>query len=280
MTDQELNLVPWTPFLGADIFGLDLNSDLDDARREQILDALGQYHVVAIRDQSLTPQQLHTIARLFGPYADNPVHVPVDGLDDVVAFVRDADETGPVIGENWHMDLAWQERPPGITLLYGDFIPPVGGDTMFASLELAHDALSNQLLLVLRNLEGVHAAKGVFAGNAQHRNLKIKAQPEGIEGLETRHPILCHHPRTGRAYVMITPAMQRFQGMSEAESRPLIDYVVSVATRPEHTCRMRWTQGALLLWENQCLLHTAINDYSGHRRVMYRTLVEGERPAA
>ncbi len=276
--DTPFEVMPWTPFLGADVRGIDLVTDFNETVREAILDTLGRYHVVAVRGQSVTPESLHRIARSFGPYADNPVHVPVEGFADIVKFARDADETGPVIGENWHMDLAWQERPPGITMLYGEVIPPVGGDTMFASLELAYEALSPGMKALVRDLKGVHSAEGVFAGNARHRHLRVKEAPDGIEGFETLHPIVCAHPRTGRPYLMVTSAMRRFDGFSAAESRPIIDFLVSVATRPEHSCRLRWSQGTLLFWENPCLLHTAINDYSGHRRVMYRTLVEGHRP--
>ncbi len=273
-----LDVQPWTPRLGADVRGIDLKAVFSEDVKETLLDTLARYHVVAIRGQSLDPASLHKIARAIGPYADNPVHEPVGGFDDIVAFIRDADETGPTIGEGWHMDLAWQERPSGITMLYGDVIPPVGGDTMFASLELAYEALSDGMKMLLDGLEGVYSAEGVFAVNAQHRNLKTKERPDGIEKFETCHPVICRHPRSGRPYVMITPQTRRFVDLSPAESRPIIDYVVSVATRPENLCRMRWSQGTLLLWENLCLLHTAINDYAGHKRVMYRTLVEGNRP--
>ena len=99
--------------------------------------ALDHYHVLAVRGQKLTPQTYHEVARRFGPFSGNPVHVPIEGYDDIVRFVREPDDTGMVIGENWHMDLAWMAKPPGITMLYGEVIPPVGGDTCFASLEQA-----------------------------------------------------------------------------------------------------------------------------------------------
>lgn len=271
-------LRPLTGTLGAEIEGLDLADGADDEAIEELRDALGRYHVLAVREQRLDPASLHRAARRLGPFSGNPVHVPLDGFDDIVRFVRDADETGPVIGENWHMDLAWLERPPGMTVLYGEEIPPVGGDTLFASLESAYAALSEPYRAMIAPLVGIHSGKGVFANNAAHRNLAVRAEGRAVEGVETAHPLVCRHPRTGRPHLFISSVLRRFAGMSEAESRPIIDFLLAHATRPEHTCRLRWAPGTLGIWENPCLLHTAINDYAGHRRVMYRTTVAGARP--
>jgi taurine dioxygenase len=275
---QRFEVIPMTGALGAEIRGLDLAADPDEAVFHDLRMALAHHHVLAVRDQKMDPRILHHVARRIGPFSGNPVHIPIDGLDDIVRFVRDEDETGPVIGENWHMDLAWMEQPPGVTILYGETIPAVGGDTCFASLEHAYAALSPRLQEILSGLAGVHAARGVFAGNAKHRNLGVRAVDEEIEAKETVHPVVCAHPVTGRPYLFISGVMRRFEGLTEAESRPLIDYLLTLAVRPEYTCRMRWQPGTLGMWENACLLHTAINDYAGHRRVMYRTTVEGSRP--
>ena len=126
---QRFEVHPFTGALGADVRGIDLASRPDDAAFEDLRRVLDHHHVVAIRDQNLTPKTLHEVARRFGPFSGNPVHTPMDGFDDIVRFVREPDDTGKVIGEDWHMDLAWMEKPPGLTMLYGETIPPVGGDT-------------------------------------------------------------------------------------------------------------------------------------------------------
>lgn len=275
---SQFELRPLTGALGAEIIGADLGAApqpvIEAARR-----ALDTYHVLAVRDQQLTPADLHTLARRFGRFSGNPVHTPLDGFEDIVRFVREPDDTGEVIGENWHMDLAWMERPPGITMLYGEVIPPVGGDTCFASLEQAYKALSPGMKALLGGMAGVHSGKGVFAINAQHKGL-VRGGADAVEDIEAEHPMICAHPATGRPYVFVSSVLNRIKGLTEAESRPIIDYLLGIATRPEFTCRVRWEPGTLTMWANPFLLHTAINDYPGHRRVTYRTTIEGSIPTA
>jgi alpha-ketoglutarate-dependent taurine dioxygenase len=275
---HRFELRPLTGTLGADITGVDLSGEIDEVLTGEIRSALARYHVLAIRDQKLTPETLHRFARRLGPFSGNPIHVPIEGFDDIVRFVRDERDTGPVIGESWHMDLAWLECPPGITVLYGDEIPDVGGDTLFASLEAAYDALSARMKALLEDLVGVHSGKGVFDVNAAL--LAVRGEGRNADDVETEHPLVCRHPVTGRRHLFISGVLRRFVGMTEAESRPIIDFLLRHAVRPELTCRVRWSTGALVLWDNPCLLHAAINDYPGKRRVVYRTTVEGSRPAA
>src|SRR5204863_6841224 len=142
------------------------------------------------RDQHLTPQTLHEVARRFGPFSGNPVHSPLDGFDDIVRFVREPDDTGKVIGEEWHMDLAWMQKPPGVTMLYGEVIPPVGGDTCFASLEQLYRALSPAMKALLAGLTGIHCGKGVFAINMSTTGLgTLSDNQRALEALETEHPV-------------------------------------------------------------------------------------------
>src|SRR3954454_21212689 len=139
---SHFDVMPLTGALGAEIRGVDLATDPAETVFNDVRRALDQYHVLAIRDESLTPAPLQKVARRFGPFSGNPVHAGMEGYDDIVRFVRDKDDTGRVIGEDWHMDLAWMERPPGITMLYGEEVPPYGGDTCFSSLEHAYKALT------------------------------------------------------------------------------------------------------------------------------------------
>src|SRR5258706_10635121 len=258
---------PITGVLGAEIYGVDLANEGDPVTFAEVRRALDLHHVIAVRNQRLTPQSLHEVARRFGPFSGNPVHAPMEGFDDIVRFVREPDDTGKVIGEEWHMDLAWMERPPGITMLYGDVIPPVGGDTCFASLEQVYCALSPRMIEMLRGFTGIYSGKGVFAINAKHARLGLKMDAAAAEETEAEHPVICAHPATGRPYVFVASVLQRFKGMTEAESKPIIGFLMALAIRPEFTCRVRWEQGTLTMWDNPVVMHTAINDYPGHRRV-------------
>lgn len=273
-------LRPLTGSLGADIAGADLNTASEEEIR-QLQSALDHYHVLAIRDQSLDPATFQKVARKFGPFSGNPIHTPLAGFEDVVRFTRDATDCGPVVGEDLHMDMAWMEIPPGITLLYGEEIPPVGGDTLFASLSAAYEGLSDTMRSLINDLTGIHAGKGVFALNASHKKaFSVKSSGQTVDEIETEHPLVCRHPATGRRHLFLSGALCRFVGMTEAESKPIIAFLKSHAQRVEYTCRLRWAPGTLAMWSNQCLMHAAINDYPGRRRVVLRTTVAGSRPMA
>ncbi len=277
---QRFEVCPLTGALGAEVRGIDLAARPDDATFEDLRRALHEHHVLAVRGQKLDPQSLHQIARRFGPFSGNPIHGPMEGFDDIVRFVREPDDTGKVIGEEWHMDLAWMPKPPGITMLYGEVIPPVGGDTCFASLEQVYRSLSPGMKTLLAPLTAVHSGKGVYAINAAQKRLAVRNDAQSSDEVEVEHPLICAHPATGRPYVFVSSVLQRFKGMTEAETKPIVDYLVGLATRPEFTCRVRWETGTLTIWDNPVLLHTAINDYPGYRRVTYRTTVEGWVPHA
>ena len=272
------DVCPLTGAMGAEIRGVDLAGDPDDEVFTDLRRALHRYHVLAVRNQDLTPETLHQVRRRFGPFSGNPVHRPLDGFEDIVRFVREAEDSGMVIGENWHMDLAWLPKPPGITMLYAEEVPPVGGDTCFASLEQAYKALSPRFEALLSGLVGVHSGKGVYAINQASPRLALLDAEDRVEEIETEHPVIGRHAETGRPYLFVSSVLNRFKGMTESESRPIIDFLLALVTRPEFTCRLRWEQGTLGMWNNPLVLHTAINDYPTYRRVMYRTTVEGWEP--
>ena len=277
---KTFDVFPLTGALGAEIRGVDL-ATADDQAIEGVRRALYTYNVLAVRAQKLTPAGYQKVARRFGPFSGNPVHSPMEDFDDIVKFVREPDDTGKVIGEDWHMDLAWLAKPPGITMLYGEVIPPVGGDTCFASLSRAYKSLSPAMIAFLRGQIGLHSGKGVFAINAVHsKRLGTLPEAQSIETVEVEHPVICAHAATGRPYLFVSSVMTRFKGMTEAESKPVINFLLARTTQPEFTCRVRWEQDTLTMWDNPYVLHTAINDYSGYRRVTYRTTVEGPVPKA
>jgi alpha-ketoglutarate-dependent taurine dioxygenase len=275
---QRFEVHPLTGALGAEVRGLDLASGLSDAAKDDLLRAANRYYVLAVRGQTLDLQGFHDLREALGAFSGNPVHIPVEGFDDIILLQREPDETGKVIGEDWHMDLAWLAVPPGLTMLYGKVVPPIGGDTMFASLELAYKGLSASMREFLDGLVGVHNAGSVLA--AQYGTVKVRPDAAKIEHQEVEHPLVCANPATGRRYLFVSSVLKKFKGFTEAESRPIIDFLLKAATRPEFTCRLRWEPGTVGMWLNPCVLHTAINDYSGSRRVMYRTTIQGWQPRA
>jgi alpha-ketoglutarate-dependent taurine dioxygenase len=275
---ERIEVWPISGALGADIRGVDLRAGPDEEQFGEVRRALNLYHVVAIREQKLTPPELKQVASRFGPFSGNPIHASMPGLEHIIRFVREPDDTGKVIGEDWHMDLAWMPKPPGITMLYGEVVPPVGGDTCFTSLAQAYRALSPAMRELLYGRMGVHSGKGVYAINAIQARLPLRTDAAQSDEIEVEHPIVCVHPVTGERYLFVSSVLRRVMGLSEDESRPIIKYLVDLATRPEFNCRVRWAPGTLTMWDNPCVMHTAINDYPGYRRVTYRTTIEGWAP--
>ncbi len=275
-----IDVLPITGALGADVRGVDLSGPPGDATIAEVRKALDLYHVIAVRDQSLTPESYKGAAARFGAFSPNPVHASMPGLDHIIRFEREPDDTGKVIGEDWHMDLAWLPRPPGITMLYAEVVPPVGGDTCFSSLAMAYRALSPRMRELLHGQTAVHSGKGVFEINAMQSRLALRTDAASAAESEVVHPVICMHPATKEPYLFVSSVMRSLMGLSEDESRPMIQYLLNLATRPEFQCRVRWAPGTLTMWDNPCVLHTAINDYPGYRRVTYRTTIEGWVPVA
>ncbi|MBL8697743.1 MAG: TauD/TfdA family dioxygenase [Alphaproteobacteria bacterium] len=272
---QRFDVIPLTGALGAEIRGADLANDRDPALVAEVRRALDQYLVLAIRGQKFDVQRYHEAARRFGPFSGNPVHVPLDGYDDIVKFVREPSDTDNVIGDHWHMDLAWMDPPPGIVMLYGESVPPYGGDTCFTSLVQAYKALSPGMKEMLQRLTGIHSARGVYSINAKSKRLGLSIDQEKLDAVEKEHPVICLQPNTGRRYLLVNSVLTRFKGMTEAESKPIVDYLFHHALRSEFQCRVRWEDGTLTMWNNPLVMHSAIDDYRGFRRVTYRTTVEG-----
>ena len=261
--------------LGAEIGGVDLARPLGGDTTTAIRRALLRHLVVFFRDQDLTPARLVAVARQFG----TPVPYPyVKGLGEeplVIPVVKREHETVN-FGGLWHSDTAYLERPPLGTMLYAREVPDYGGDTLFANMYLAWEALSDGMKAMLAGLRAVNASD-IAAAKA--------TRPGGAGGapreiLSATHPVARLHPETGRVALYVNRAhTRRFAAFADDESAPLLQYLFAHQTRPEFTCRFRWTPGALAFWDNRCAQHNPVNDYHGKRRAMLRVTLQGDRPA-
>ena len=165
------------------------------------------------------------------------------------------------------------------SVLYAREVPPTGGDTLFASMYAAYDALSDGLKQTLHGLRACHSSRHVFGAANPRRskgdlNDRIK-NPE-LATQDAVHPVVIRHPGSGRRALYVNPGFTlRFEGWTDEESRPLLDYLYRHASRPEFTCRFRWQPGSLAFWDNRATWHYALNDYHGERRLLHRITVEG-----
>ena len=264
--------------LGAEIAGLALSRDLDEAVIDEIRRALLDHLVLFFRDQTLTMDQQLAFARRFGPLDTYPMVKGIEGFPELVEVRKEPDEKIN-FGGLWHSDTSYLPEPPRAAILYAKELPPYGGDTLYANMYMAYDALSDGLKAALDGLFVVNS--GAAAGGAQSRSLRRGEAPKEDDRVarEAVHPIIRTIPETGRKVLYCNGAHTlRIEGWTEAESAPLLAHLYAVQQRPEFSCRFRWTPGAVAFWDNRTVQHNAINDYHGFRRIMHRCAIKGPKP--
>jgi taurine dioxygenase len=258
---------------GAEIGGVDLSGGLSEATVAGIRDVLAEYGVVVFRNQTLTPEQHIAAARQFGDINVNRFFTHADGYPEIALVSKEPDQTAN-IGGGWHTDHSYDERPALGSMLYAREVPPSGGDTLFASMYAAYDALSDGLKQTLAGMRAVHSSRHVFGVERPAMQGRI-GNPE-LATQDAIHPVVITHPESGRRALYVNPGFTlRFDGWTAEESQPLLAYLYQHAARPEFTCRLRWRNGSLAFWDNRSTWHYALNDYHGERRLMHRITIEG-----
>lgn len=273
MRTNHLEIRPLSGTTGAEISGVDLAGPLSNGTIEGIRGVLAEYGVVVFRDQDLTPEQHIAAARLFGEININRFFAHAEGYPEIALVAKEPDQTAN-IGGGWHTDHSYDERPALGSMLYAREVPPFGGDTMFASMYAAYDALSDGLRRTLCGLRAVHSSRHVFG--IERPGLKGRIGNPELATQDAIHPVVITHPDSGRRALYVNPGFTlRFDGWTAEESQPLLRYLYQHAARPEFTCRLRWRNGSLAFWDNRSTWHYALNDYHGQRRLVHRITIEG-----
>jgi len=277
MTYQHIRAAPVSAHVGAEIGGVDLGAPVPDPIMAEIRQAFGEYGVVFFRDQQLAPEQHVAFAERFGPIDINRFFATVPG-HPMIAEVRKEPLQTRNIGGGWHTDHSYDEAPALGSMLYAREVPQTGGDTLFASMYAAYDALSDGLKAMLEGLRACHSSRHVFGAEAmaQRGDLNGRVGNPELATQDAVHPVVIRHPQTGRKALYVNPGFTlRFEGWTDEESRPLLDYLFRHAVRPEFTCRFRWREDSLALWDNRSTWHFAVNDYHGERRLLHRITIQG-----
>ena len=274
---------PVSPACGTFVKNFDLLA-ASDGEIEALSNLLAERGVVFLRDQQLTPEDQVAVTARFGAVLRVPYVKHLDEHPDIIAVLKEADEKKiSTFGGTWHSDFSFLDQPPSLTVLYGREIPQFGGDTLWSSQYAAFDALSPRMQEMLCGLSAVqtgwpHGTKGPGPNAAVSRSV-VMTRNDPTADREVIHPVVRVHPITKRKALFVNPVYtQRFEGMTEEESKPLLAFLFAHATKPEFTCRLHCEEGTLALWDNRCVLHLAINDYDGSRRLLHRTTVAGETP--
>ena len=279
-----LEIEPVTRAIGAQVSGIDLKQPLSNDAAEQLRQALARHHVLFFPDQFISIDQQKQLTAGFGELLELPYIQPMEGEPHVIRVLKEADEGGGVFGGDWHQDLSFLERPPAGSILSACEVPPVGGDTLWISQTLAWQTLPEPLKDLLRGRDAIHVGKpyGVkWAPPLKERSGASIQMSRGDPSADQErcHPAVIRNPLTGQEALFLNPLyVVRLAGMSEAQSQPVLDQIQRHSTRPEFFCRLRWSAGAVAIWDNLFTQHFAVNDYHGHRREMYRTTFAGPEP--
>lgn len=278
-----LAISPVTTTIGSVIEGVDLGAPLSAQDVAAIRRVWLDRGVVFFRGQDLSSEQMHAFVSNFGA----PIHIdyfgdPSEGTqqlgaapDEIVTGDLAATRRGTAV---WHSDITWIPKPPSATALRAASVPPVGGDTCWADMEAAYDALSEPMKRMLDPLTAVYSMQPTIEREQLLRQaMMVKGQPKQVE---TIHPVVTVHPETGRKALFVNECTTtRIVELSPIESMQVLTALFMHIRTPDFQCRWRWSANDLALWDNRSVQHYAVPDYED-ARVMQRIELAGEAPRA
>jgi alpha-ketoglutarate-dependent taurine dioxygenase len=262
--------------LGAEVDGVDLSKPLSGTEVTQLRQAWLEHLVLFFRDQPLSSEQYLAFAQYFGTPTDYPLLKGIDGFPKIIE-VKKLEHERVNFGGLWHSDTTYLARPPMASMLLARETPPHGGDTLFANMYLAWEALSDGMRRMLQSLKAVNSSSKANASKT--REDRVREDGKAASEFSAEHPVARTHPETGRIALYVNPGHTvRFADMTEEESQPLLEQLFRHQVRPEFTCRFSWRPGSIAIWDNRCTQHNPVNDYHGYRRVMHRITLSGDVP--
>ena len=262
-----------TPVIGAEIGGISLADGLDEAQFREVAQAFAEFQVIFFRDQMLDPEQHLSFGRLFGDLHMHPAAPHAPG-HPALMVIR-ADENSPrANGEVWHSDVSCDQHPPLGSILNIKVCPTYGGDTLFASMYAAYDALSDRMKTYLDGLRAIHDGEHVYRGT--YANLGVADKPSYPRA---EHPVVRRHPVTGRPALFVNRGFTRhIVGLPSDEGDAVLRYLFEHIENPLFQCRFRWQPHSVAFWDNRCVQHRALWDYWPQTRSGFRVTVSGDRP--
>lgn len=276
LSSSSLVITPLTASIGAVVEGVDLRA-LDDDAFEGIHRALLDHLVLFFPRQRLQDDEQLALCVRWGPPMRYPI-AQILGLDSsALGRIEDTADSPPDV-DNWHTDITWWPQPPKVAILRAVDIPPAGGDTMWASLYAAHDALSPAMQRICASLDVVHTPGDRFLA-VQRRIFGDEVADRVAEHCGGAvQPLVRIHDETGRPALFVSGFMDQVVGMHRAESDLLLEYLQALLHDPNRQVRWRWSPGDVAIWDERCTNHRALSDHFPQHRLMVRCTAEGSRP--
>ncbi len=278
MSYQHIEVIPLTPSAGAEIRGLDLSKPLSEEALAEVRQAMTDHLMIYFRDQKLDADSFTAFGEQIGPLHDEPFIPKHKTKEGLYQFQGVTEKQLTVQSLRWHVDHSYSERPTLSGVLYATDVPESGGDTLFANMYAAYDALSDEMKRILDPLYAVHdiLSYGLSSG---HHSMQTPAQIDTLKMMrekfpQVEHPVVCRHPETGRPYLFVNPCwVVGLRGMTTEESKGLLDFLNAHVLKTEFQCRFHWENGTVGMWDNRCVLHSPGLDYIG-KRVMLRLAID------
>jgi taurine dioxygenase len=270
-----LEIRRFSPVLGAEVRGIDLSGGLDDDSFREIRKAFLEHQVLFFRGQTEMPPDMQVaIGKLFGDLHFHPAAPTMKGFPEIFEIHTHRDSQ-IANGEFWHSDVSCDELPPLGTILQIHVLPEIGGDTLFADMYRAFDALSDSMKRFVGGLTATHASEHVYRGRYYDRGMN----DSGKEYPSAVHPVVRTHPDTDRKALYVNRTFTtRINELEEGESDALLSFLFDHCEQIDFQIRFRWERNDVAFWDNRCTLHHAIWDYWPHERKGRRVTIKGDRP--
>ncbi len=265
--------------LGAEVKGIDLK-DSSIENWNVINDLLLEHKVLFFRNQNITSQEQLNLARKFGPLER---HIYVKGREkypEILRIIKEPDEKQQW-GETWHTDVSYNPKPTKVIMLRSIKIPPVGGDTMFSNMELAYETLDDEIKNKIDDKKAIHSSLGAAAFVDAYKAMEGNGN---LKEYSNSHPVVRTHPETGKKILYVNSMYtKKILDLDEDESSHILNHIFKHQERLDFTCRFKWTENAVAIWDNRSTLHQGLTDFFpgrglGHERVMDRIAIEGDNP--
>ena len=270
-----ISATPVTPVIGVEVEGVDLTVDVPDDQIEDLTRALANHNVLFFRDQpELTPEQQIRFARRFGELHLHPA-APKGAEHPELFVIHTHGESFVNNGADWHTDVSCDEEPPLGTMLQIHRTPGSGGDTLFANMYAAYDALSEKMKSLLDGKIAVHDSERAYRGRYSDKGV----DDTGVTFPTAEHPVIRTHPVSCRRALYVNETFtKRIRGMTEEESDAILEFLYRHMARPEFQVRFHWEQNSIAFWDNRCTQHLAMWDYWPNERYGHRVTVKGDKP--